>query len=226
MKDEFYAHSWAVFSLLVTKHRDQLIRYLERLDRVSEELPRAPWYGLRRARPEAELERRRALWRTRQAEAWRYAFPDLPPDQLDRELWQWMVAHEYRLPRIEVTVREVPIAERTLAEADVRALRGWMAWTFDNGEAEARSEARAALAIDPTNLLAQLALARLTHSIAAEDARATAAAHPDDWRALRLVELAHHCTPEGDEVRARLCSISPNPLPECPRGGKPAVTLD
>jgi hypothetical protein len=72
-----------------------------------------------------------------------------------------------------------------------------------------------ALAIDRTNVLARLISTELTHELSPEDARATAAAHPDDWRAWRLVE---HAAKDRDEVKAaldRVCTLSGNDAPEC-----------
>jgi hypothetical protein len=46
-----------------------------------------------------------------------------------------------------------------------------------------------------------------------------AAAHPDDWRALRLVERALHGSPEADKALAQLCVVSANTAPECANRG-------
>jgi hypothetical protein len=78
-----------------------------------------------------------------------------------------------------------------------------------------------ALAIDRTNLIARLINSELTHEIAPTDARATAAAYPDDWRAWRLVELAVKDQAEAEAARARVCALTGNDAPECPRAGAP-----
>jgi len=92
-----------------------------------------------------------------------------------------------------------------------------MGLSFTDDLESGRANIDAALARDRTNVLARLVHASMTHAIALDDARATVAAHPDDWRALRLVELALHGTPEGDQTLDRLCAMSSNTAPECLR---------
>jgi hypothetical protein len=41
----FYAASWAVFTLLLNQHYDQLARYLQRLNQLSQDIPGARWEG-------------------------------------------------------------------------------------------------------------------------------------------------------------------------------------
>jgi hypothetical protein len=217
--DQFYATSWAVFSLLVDHHHAQLTRFLQRLDELWDSSDDAPWYRPMAALPKAERERkieqRRERRRSWAARAWREAFPDLPPDKLDRELLDWLVAGKLRLPHIPVTVGDVRVTERKLDEADVLAARSWLGFMFTDDMAAARRDASEALALDRTHVLARLIMTALVHTITPDDARATAAAHPDDWRALRLVVLALSGTREGDEALGRLCAMSTNAVPEC-----------
>jgi hypothetical protein len=191
MDGRFYATSWALFSFLINQRFDQLHRYLLRLN----DLP-----------PD------------QQTEAWAKAFPDLPPDRLDDELSEWVISGKLALPRIEVAVREVPTRDRPLGDADVLAARSLLNFHF-KGVGPADISAAEALAIDPTNVLARLINAELTHEISPDDARATAAAHPDDWRAWRLVELAVKDPPEAEAARARVCTLTGSDAPECARAG-------
>lgn len=86
---------------------------------------------------------------------------------------------------------------------------------YGKASTDARDNATAALAIDRTNLLAQLVKAEVTGAISAEDARATAAAHTDDWHAWRLVIRALPGSAEASQAQARLCALAPQTAPEC-----------
>ena len=185
----FYATSWAMFSYLLNEHFDQLTHYLQRLNTLP---------------PDHD------------AEAWRDAFADLPLDRLDRELNEWLVTGKLRLPRIKVTVTEYPTTQRALSDADVLAARSLLRLTAAQDPAAARADSQAALAVDRTNLLARLLEAAFAREISGDDARATAAAHPDDWRAWELVARALRGSSEGDEAFDRMCALATQRLPHCP----------
>jgi hypothetical protein len=72
--------------------------------------------------------------------------------------------------------------------------------------------------------IARLVNTELTHEIAPTEARATAAAHPDDWRAWRLVERAVKDRAEAEAARARVCTLTGNEAPECARAGSPGAS--
>jgi hypothetical protein len=186
----YYATSWALFSYLLNEHYDRLGQYLRRLDEMQHD---------------------------RHAEVWTEVFPDLPPEKLDIELASWLRIGEMRLPRIQVAVRDVPVTQRALGDADVLAARGLLGVTSKRDVAAIRADTDAALALDRTNLLARLIDAQLTDSIAPEVAREVAAAHPGDWRAWRLVARALHGTREGDAALAHLCALSARSAAECVR---------
>lgn len=215
----FYAASWATFSLLLNEHYDRLARYLQRLDHLPPDESAGAWYASRPELPPEERarerQRRREQYRREQAVIWRDAFPDLSPDALERELAEWLRVGKLRLPKIDIAIRSFATAVRPLRDADVLAARGWLGWLFTSDTAATRATVEHALALDRTNLLARLVDAKLTHTIALDDARATVAAHPNDWRALRLLELALHGVPEGAAVRELLCERSANTAPEC-----------
>jgi hypothetical protein len=215
----FYAASWAVFTLLLNQHYDQLARYLQRLNQLSQDIPGARWEGetSELSADQAASYRARWLeqWKRDQAAAWNDAFPDLPPEKLDAELLEWLRTGKLRLPRIDVTVHEFPTAVRVLGDADVLAARSWLRYWYTDDNAAALRDAEAALALDRTNVLAHLIATTLTHAISPEAARATAAAHPDDWRAQRLVVRAVHGTPEAAQALDRLCEMSGGTAPEC-----------
>jgi hypothetical protein len=182
-----YATSWALFSFLINQRYDQLGRYLQRLDERAED---------------------------DQTDLWAEVFPDLPPDRLDRELSEWLISGQLRLPRFEVAVREVPTHDRPLGDGDALAARSLLNFHF-KGVGPAHNLSEEALAVDRTNLLAQLINTELTHAIAPDDATATAAAHPDDWRAWRLVEIGVKDTAEAAAAVDRVCQLTANGAPEC-----------
>jgi hypothetical protein len=189
MDEPFYATSWALFSFLLNERHDQLGRYLGRLNDPSED---------------------------RRAKAWAEVFPDLPPDKLDDALRVWLRVGKIAFPRIDVTVHETPTRERPLSDADALAARSLLDFKFKD-EATAMRTVSEALMIDRTNLLALLIDAANTHSIEPDDARATAAAHPDDWRAWRLLAFALKGSPEGHQAMRRACALAGNEAPECDR---------
>ena len=189
MDEPFYATSWALFSFLLNERYDQLGRYLGLLNDPSEE---------------------------RRAKAWGEAFGDLPPDKPDDALRGWLRAGNIALPRINVTVHETPTRERPLGDADVLAARALLDFKFKD-EVTAMRTLSEALRIDRTKLLALLIDVARTHSIEADDARATAAAHPDDWRAWRMLAFALKGSPEGYRAMGRACELAGSEAPECDR---------
>lgn len=184
----FYATSWLLFSYLLNERYDQFSRYMQYLNE----------------HPHGDPD-----------EAWRAAFPGLTPAELDATLPMWIRSGGVRLPRIAVTTQEFPAVERRLVDADVLAARSMLTLRFKHDEAAARTLSEAALALDPTHLLARLVETSITQGIEPDDARATAAAHPDDWRAWRLVTLALNRQPEGKAAYERMCKLSDNAADGC-----------
>ncbi|HEX4419630.1 MAG TPA: DUF1570 domain-containing protein [Kofleriaceae bacterium] len=188
--EAFYATSWAVVSFLLNEHFDELAHYFQRLNA----LPR---------------DRQGETW----ARAWSEAFPDLPPDKLDRELREWLVTGKVRLPLIDVTVKDYPSTSRRLGDADALAVRSLLQLLFTHDVTAVRDQLAAAFTVDRTNVLARLVEAALMQAIAPGDARATAAAHPGDWRAWWLVAFAasQHTAAATAERRAaltRMCALT------------------
>ncbi|TMQ18626.1 MAG: DUF1570 domain-containing protein [Deltaproteobacteria bacterium] len=189
MDHRFYATSWALFSFLLNERYGQLGRYLARLNEPSED---------------------------RRGKAWAEVFPDLPLDKLDDALLAWLRTGKVRLPRIDVTVHDVSTGERPLGDGDVLGARCLLDFKFKD-EATAMRTISETLLVDRTNLLARLIDTAYTHSIEPDDARATAEAHPDDWRAWRLLVFALKRGPEADRAMDRACALSRNEAPECDR---------
>lgn len=188
MDEAFYATSWALFSFLANEHTDQFIHYLRRMQEVPE---------------------------NKQAEVWSDVFPELSPDKLDHLLRKWLSSGRLATPLIEVTWKDFPATERQLGDGDVLAARSLLDVIFTRDASITRADLDAALAIDPTNMLARLVEAALTQSIAPDDARATAAAHPDDWRAWWLVGFGVRNGPEAAQALDKMCALATSDMPEC-----------
>jgi hypothetical protein len=186
--DLFYATSWLLFSYLLNERYDQFSRYLQHLNEHPHDDPNEVWYA---------------------------AFPELTPAELDATLAMWIRSGAVRLPHIAVTTDEFPSTERRLGDADVLAARSVLTLRFKKDVAAARSLSEAALKLDRTQLLARLVETAITRNIEPDDARATAAAHSDDWRAWRLVALALAQQPEGEAAFERMCKLSDNAAAEC-----------
>jgi hypothetical protein len=135
-------------------------------------------------------------------DAWAHAFPDLPAAKLDDELRSYLDGGQYELliyPFKAPATRIV--AERTLDDADAHATRAFLIAASSRdlalhrspipaAELHARAEQEAGLALReaPGHLLA-LAVRNwlLGDPVDLDQARATAAAHPEEWMAWLLV---------------------------------------
>lgn len=153
----------------------------------------------------------------KQVDLWREAFPELTPDRLDHLLKQWLVSGQLATPLIEVTVQDFPMIERPLGDGNVLAARSLLHLVVAHDESAARTELATALTVDRTNVLARLVDAALTGSTAPDDARATATAHPDDWRAWWLVAFAVRRGPEAADAFDKQCALASSEVPECAR---------
>lgn len=159
-----YSTAWGLFTYLINVHRDELVHYLQLLHTAG------TW------RREATPEHAEQLWRE--------AFPSLPLSQIDTELREWLVTGNHIVMHFNVQFHDWPSTERALGDADVYAARGVLAATMAGRIPEARSAASAALAVEPSNVLALLLAARLDRKdITLEQARAMTDAHREDWRA-------------------------------------------
>jgi hypothetical protein len=181
MDDMFYATAWAMFSYLANTYPKELIAYARRLDEL------AP---------------------SESAKAWTESFPALTPDKLDHEIRKWLAYGKHTVWRFNVELKEWPITERTLRDADVYAARALLRERFRKvGEPEPPELARA-LAADPTHLIANLVKAEYAKAIDLETAKQVAAAHPNDWRAWWLVALGANW--QGDDAKQaweRACAL-------------------
>jgi hypothetical protein len=172
LDSRFYATAWALFSFLLNNHRAELFALIDHLAKMPP--------GSARADP---------------ARAWNEALPQLPPEVVDRELAQWLAYGKVGISQFSVELVDPAVTERALADADALAARALL--RYGRG-----GDAEAALAKDPTELLARLVEAN-DQPVREETARATAAAHPEEWRAWWLVTRA---VPGDAEAREKMCA--------------------
>jgi hypothetical protein len=180
MDHMFYATAWALFAYLENVRPADLLRYAARLDEL----------------PEDEV-----------ARAWTDVFPDLTPDRLDAALRYWIASGDHEVWRFTVKLDPPAVRQRVLGDADVHAVRALLRFRFDRADPRAREGLAAALAADPTHVLANLVAAELGPRLSPEVAQRIADAHPDDWRAWWLVVLARNGTPEAGDARDRVCAL-------------------
>jgi hypothetical protein len=127
-----------------------------------------------------------------------------PDKSLDRELALWLGGGTLAIAHYKLAVHDWPIEQETLGDSDVLAIRGLLrGWL----RREAPLEATQALAINRTNVLAWLVTVWNHGVIDPEDARATAAAHPKDWRAWWLLWSATQPGAEAQSAHDQLCNL-------------------
>ena len=181
MDDLYYATAWAIFAYLANTYPKELIAYSRRID----ELP-----------PNAS------------ARAWTEVFPTLTPDKLDHEVRKWLRYGKHTVWKFDVELRQWPVTERVLRDADVYAARAVLRQRFARPGAPEPPELALALAADATHLIAQLVKVAYTNAIDLDLAKRVAAAHPDDWRAWWLVAMG--ASWQGEEAKRaweRACAL-------------------
>jgi hypothetical protein len=184
-----YATAWALFWFLINQHEAELQRYAHLLDHAGAEI------GQR-----SDLARR----------IWDLAFPTLPFTSVDRALEDWIVdGKSYVVKRLTLKAAGRSATERRLEDADVYAIRALLRHLSRRSDAQARADVAAALATEPTHVLARLLAAALDHTeVTADEARAMAGAHEDDWRAWMLVAVISSQSGEAKAARVKACEIA------------------
>lgn len=205
-----YITAWALFWFLSNQHRAELQRYMDLLDAADPEIEQRP-----------DLARR----------IWDRAFPTMSYGEVDRELRDWLFNGTHREQEFRFAPQDRAARERRLGDADVYAVRCLLRGLAGKHDAQARADMAAALAAEPSHVLARLLAVALDHAqVTADQARAMTRAHAGDWRAWMLLALAIDAR-EVDEVRAaraRACelvednpALSPPPALCPPRGAAP-----
>ncbi len=178
----FYATAWAVFTFLSNVHPDDLAK-LEIGMQETHGDPTAAWHD---------------VFGTKTAE-------------IEGELHEWIETGRHLELRYNSKFRDWSVTQRVLADSDVIAVRGLLYWIFGR-QLAARTEIDAALAAEPTNVLARVVSVAVGLPISVADARALVKAHDDDWRTWFL--LFHVVA--GDEqamAHAEVCGLlAENPV--------------
>jgi hypothetical protein len=138
---------------------------------------------------------------------WETAFPDLPPEAIDREVLAWQHQGQHKIWKYTARLARTTMHQRTLADSEVLAVRALM--TLENqGDTPATRKAIAeARAADPTNLMAVLVENQRARIVPIDLAHQMTKLHPEDWRSWMLVLETR---PTGDELKiaqARLCTL-------------------
>ncbi|MEO6772525.1 MAG: hypothetical protein ABI467_05810 [Kofleriaceae bacterium] len=175
----FYMTSALVFAYLANTHPDQLLAYEDRL---------AAGDGPERA--------------------WVQSFPEVPIDAIDRTVHAWALQGSHRIWHFKVQLARTRFEQRFLSDAEVLAIRALLSDSFDPRGVRTQHAVAAALAADPTNMVARLVASDRANQVALADARAVARAHPQDWRAWWLELMAHATGDEAKIARARACTLA------------------
>lgn len=186
-----YTTSWALFWFLINQHTAELQRYAHLLDGAGAKIKQRP-----------DLARR----------IWDLSFPTLPFTAVDHALEDWISHGEkYLVRRLSLKIGGRLTTERRLEDADVYAIRALLRHLSGREETQERADVAAAIAAEPTHVLARLlAAASDPTQMTADEARAIARAHEDDWRAWLLVASAVSPGPAGEVEAARVkaCEIA------------------
>jgi hypothetical protein len=138
-------------------------------------------------------------------------------DELEADVKRWLVSGRHTVLHYNVKLPTYAVTERELGDADVRAARALLRLEFQGNLELAKLEADAALAIDPTHVVASLVRYRADKSITADAARALVKAHPDDWRAHMLLAWIVRTGEEAAAAYKRGCELAAqNPALDTP----------
>ena len=175
----FYASSWVLIAYLRSTHGKEFDAYL------------------------------RALAELQPDDAWHQVFPTLTPAQLDQDVRVWLTSGGLHVSHYTLEATVWSVSERTLTDADVYAVRALLGSLRRSTRDEALANVAAALALDPTNVMAAGVGYDLRRTkMPAEMARKLVTAHPEDWLAWAALQAAlPDGDPEGDAAEAKMCAI-------------------
>jgi hypothetical protein len=177
--EQYYATAWALFTYLLNEHPRELMAYMEKLAATPLAAP---------------------------APSWESVVPSLPADKLDHELATWIHYGKIRVLKYTIKLRDWPVTERPITQADTLAAEGMLRYLTTRGTATQPEIARA-LVLDHTNVLANLIDSAAEKSVSPDVAHSLTAAHPDDWRAWYLAWRAAQTIAESREARQKTCSL-------------------
>ncbi len=199
----FYSTTWALFTYLLTEHSALLRRYMQRLTEVATD---------------------------QQAALWAETFPGLPASKLDSELATWLHYGSIRVMKYDVRLRDWPVTERSVTDADVLAAKGTLRYLV-SPERGASAEIAQALALDPTHVIANMIEAVARKSISPDLARSITEAHPDDWRSWWLAWRAAENGADARAARDKACALldanpAAIPIDQCSRDERGTFASD
>lgn len=175
----WYATAWALFAYLLSERPKQLQAYMQELAA-----------GERASDPAT----------------WTAAFGKLTPADLDSAVADWVANGDLTVTTYRAQLRDLPIAQRSLGDADVYAARALLRFLLaPNGPIP--KDVAHALAVDPTNVVARMILEARGVSTPLAVARRIVAAHPDDWRAWWIDAHAEPGGPTARSARAAMCAL-------------------
>ncbi|HTR54508.1 MAG TPA: DUF1570 domain-containing protein [Kofleriaceae bacterium] len=138
--------------------------------------------------------------------AWQTSFGDLTLDQVDKQVLDWLGSGGIAVASYKLELQQWPTQQRSLGDADVHALRALLHFYRDRDDS--RHETAAAIALDPSNVLARIVESDLDKQPPAIDvAKALVAAHPDQWLAWGLLYAALKQGPDADAAHAKMCEL-------------------
>lgn len=187
-----YSTAWELFTYLFNAHREELVHYLQLLHEAGKPRDQAT------AQDAAQL--------------WQAAFPSLALADVDQALRQWLFAGRHDVMRFTVHWHDWSVSERALRDADVFAARAMLCAAVAERPAEARSDAAAALALEPGNVTARLVTAMLDRTpITVAQAQVMIGAHGEDWRAWWIAAIAlshdHAAAKQITDARTIACGL-------------------
>jgi hypothetical protein len=171
----YFATAWAYFAYLLTKHPAELTRLEHELSSQSS------------------------------ANAWQTVFPAFDPAQANKELWDWINYGGLAIHSYKIELKQWPITERTLGDADAYTARAILEFRGDRERAKA--DAASALAVDADHPMAWAVKAMLERTPPSVDvAHAIVAHHPEDWIAWSLLVAAKGS--DAAAAEAKMCELA------------------
>lgn len=127
---------------------------------------------------------------------------------IDGEMRRWLQNGSHTVLHFDVHLASHDVRTAPLADADVLAARAMLTSHLRRDKTVATQQIDAALALDPTDVMARIVELGLPRPHDAAGARATAAAHPGDWRAWLLLVTAAPTADEQAAARVKLCELA------------------
>ncbi len=146
--------------------------------------------------------------------AWPPEFTSEPLDRIDHDLANWLAYGKTVVSEYNLKLADAGVTERALGDGDALAARAVVHGIFVR---TTPPEVDAALAVEPTNVVAATLKEAHDRSLSPEAARALVAAHPEDWRAWWLLARAAH----DHDAAAKMCELVAKNPAQLPHGACP-----